>query len=68
VFHQFKIIERLGWSPAITVMQPGGKLVDVTTNQENVFVVGDFFRFPCHESCVFTAKKVAGIIARRIKG
>jgi len=68
VFHQFKIIERLGWSPAITVMQPGGKLVDVTTNQENVFVVGDFFRFPCHESCVFTAKKVAGIITRRIKG
>jgi len=45
-----------------------GKLADVTTNQENVFVVGDFFRFPCHESCVFTAKKVAGIIARRIKG
>lgn len=64
VFEDYRIIERVGWSPAITVMQPGGKLVDVTTNQENLFVVGDFFRFPCHESCIYTASKVAGIIAR----
>jgi len=47
-------------------MQPGGKVADVTTNKKNVFVVGDFFRFPCHESSVYTAKKVAGIIARGI--
>jgi hypothetical protein len=45
-------------------MQPGGKIVDVTTVVENVFMVGDFFRFPCHESCIYTAKKVAGIIAK----
>lgn len=64
VFDNYKIIERVGWSPAIGVMQPGGKVVDVTTNVEDVFMVGDFFRFPCHESCIYTAKKVAGIIAR----
>jgi hypothetical protein len=64
VFENYQIIERVGWSPAITVMQPGGKLVDVTTNQQNLFVVGDFFRFPCHESCIYTARKAAGIIAR----
>ncbi len=65
VFDNYKIIERIGWSPAIGVMQPGGKVVDVTTEVENVFMVGDFFRFPCHESCVYTAKKVAGIIAKK---
>ena len=64
VFDNYKIIERVGWSPAIGVMQPGGKVVDVTTNKKNVFMVGDFFRYPCHESSVYTAKKVAGIIAR----
>jgi hypothetical protein len=67
VFDNYKIIERIGWSPAIGVMQPGGKVVDVTTEVENVFMVGDFFRFPCHESCVYTAKKVAGIIANEGK-
>jgi hypothetical protein len=64
VFDNYKIIERVGWSPAIGVMQPGGKVVDVTTNLEHVFMVGDFFRYPCHESCIYTAKKVAGIIAK----
>ena len=64
VFDNYKIIERVGWSPAIGVMQPGGKVVDVTTNVKNVFMAGDFFRYPCHESCIYTAKKVAGIIAR----
>ena len=64
VLDNYKIIERVGWSPAIGVMQPGGKVVDVTTNKKNVFMVGDFFRYPCHESSVYTAKKVAGIIAR----
>ncbi|MEE9503505.1 MAG: FAD-dependent oxidoreductase [Thermodesulfobacteriota bacterium] len=64
VFDNYKIIERLGWSPAIGVMQPGGKVVDVTTNLKNVFMAGDFFRYPCHESCIYTAKKVAGIIAK----
>jgi len=68
VFENYKIVERVGWSPAITVMQPGGKIVDVTTAKENLFIVGDFFRYPCHESCVFTAKKVAEMIAREVKG
>ena len=63
VFDNYKIIERVGWSPAITVMQPGGKVVDVTTNKKNVFMVGDFFRYPSLEASVYTAKKVAGIIA-----
>ena len=64
VFDNYKIIERVGWSPAIGVMQPGGKVVDVTTNVKNVFIAGDFFRYPCHESCVYTAKKIAGIIVQ----
>ena len=67
VFDNYKIIERVGWSPAIGVMQPGRKLVEVTTNLKNVFMVGDFFRFPCHESCIYTAKKVAGMIAKEVK-
>jgi hypothetical protein len=64
VFDNYKIIERVGWSPAIRVIQPGEKIVDVTTNVKNVFMAGDFFRFPGHEPCVYTAKKIAGIIAR----
>ena len=64
VFDNYKIIERVGWSPAIGVMQPGGKVVDVNTNVKNVFMAGDFFRYPCHESCIYTAKKIAGIIAK----
>ena len=68
VFENYKIMERVGWSPAITVMQPGGKIVDVITHKENLFIVGDFFRYPCHESCVFTAKKVAEIIVREARG
>jgi len=64
VFKEYKIIERLGWSPAIGVMPPGGKIVDVVTNVKNAFVVGDFYRFPNLESCVYTAKKVANIIAK----
>jgi len=67
VFDNYKIIERVGWSPAIGVMQPGGKVVDVITKVKNVFRIGDFFRFPCHESCIYTAKKVAGIIAQKIR-
>ncbi|MDL1956961.1 MAG: FAD-dependent oxidoreductase [Candidatus Desulfofervidus auxilii] len=64
VFKEYKIIERLGWSPAIGVMPPGGKIVDVVTNVKNAFVIGDFYRFPNLESCVYTAKKVANIIAK----
>jgi phytoene dehydrogenase-like protein len=67
VFENYKILERVGWSPAITVMQPGGKIADVTTDKKNLFIVGDFFRYPCHESCVFTAKKVAETIVREAK-
>jgi len=65
VFDNYKIIERVGWSPAIGLMQPGGKLVDVTTNVKNIFMVGDFFRYPSLESCIYTAKKVAGIITQK---
>ena len=65
VFKEYKIIECLGWSPALGVMPPGGKIVDVVTNVKNAFVIGDFFRFPNLESCVYTAKKVANIIAKR---
>jgi hypothetical protein len=48
-------------------MQPGGKIADVTTDKKHLFIVGDFFRYPCHESCVFTAKKVAETIVREVK-
>ena len=68
VFKKYKIIERLGWSPALGVMPPGGKIVDVTTNVKNVFVTGDFYRYPNLESCIYTAKKVAGIIANNVRG
>ncbi len=68
IFKEYKVIERLGWSPAIGVMPPGGKIVDVTTNVKNAFVVGDFYRFPNLESCVYTAKKVANIIAKEERG
>jgi len=44
---------------------PRDKIVDVVTNVKNAFVIGDFFRFPNLESCVYTAKKVANIIAKR---
>ena len=64
VFDNVRVIERVGWSPAISVTQPGSKCVDVTTAVPKAFVVGDFFRFPSLESCAFTAKKVAGIIAQ----
>ena len=67
VFDKVKIIERIGWSPAISVMQPGAKITDVTTNVRNVFMTGDFFRFPSLESCAYTAKKAAGIIAERVE-
>jgi len=62
VFDSYNIIERVGWSPAISVTQPGSGLRDVTTNVPHAFVVGDFFRFPSLESCAYTAKKVAGLI------
>lgn len=68
VFDTVQVIERVGWSPAISVSRPGSKLVDVTTAVPKAFVVGDFFRFPSLESCAFTAKKVAGIIAQETKG
>ena len=67
VFDKVKIIERIGWSPAISVMQPGAKIMNVTTNVRNVFMTGDFFRFPSLESCAYTAKKAAGIIAERVE-
>jgi len=67
VFDDYKIIERVGWSPAIGVMRPGGKVVDVITRVKNVFRIGDFFRYPCHESCIYTAKKVAGIIDQEMQ-
>ncbi len=63
VFGKIKILPKVGWSPAITLIPPKSSLRDVLTLIPNLYVVGDFYRLPCIESCVYTAKKVAGIIA-----
>ncbi len=42
VFKKYKIIERFGWSPAITVMPPGGGIIDVITNVKKFLWQGIF--------------------------
>lgn len=64
VFGEYKELPKVGWSPAITLIPPASHLRDVTTEVTGVFLAGDFYRLPCIESCVYTAKKVTAHIQR----
>ncbi|MHB8173193.1 MAG: FAD-dependent oxidoreductase [Nitrospirota bacterium] len=58
VFGKYKELPRVGWSPAITLIPPASKTRGVETEVPGDYIVGDFYRLPCIESCVYTAKQV----------
>jgi phytoene dehydrogenase-like protein len=62
-----QILEEVGWSPAISVMTPGCKVPDVSTKVPGLYMVGDFYRYPCVESCVVTARKAAECVEAEVK-
>ncbi len=64
VFGEYRELPKVGWSPAITLIPPGSPSRDVVTELEGAFLVGDYYRLPCIESCVFTAKKAVEEIVR----
>lgn len=58
VFGEYKELPKVGWSPAITLIPPASQVREVTTELPGAFLAGDFYRLPCIEACVYTAKKV----------
>jgi len=58
VFGDYKELPKVGWSPAITLIPPGSATRGVETEVPGAFLAGDFYRLPCIESCVYTAKQV----------
>ena len=58
VFGEYRELPKVGWSPAITLIPPGSRTRDVETEVPGAFLAGDFYRLPCIESCVYTAKTV----------
>lgn len=63
VFGEYRELPKVGWSPAITLIPPASPARGVATELEGAFLVGDYYRLPCIESCVFTAKKAVEEIA-----
>jgi hypothetical protein len=62
VFGKYKELPKVGWSPAITLIPPGSKTRGIETEVPSAYLVGDFYRLPCIESCVYTAKKAVQAI------
>jgi len=58
VFGEYKELPKVGWSPAITLIPPASRTRQVETEIPGAYLAGDFYRLPCIESCVFTAKQV----------
>jgi predicted NAD/FAD-binding protein len=67
VFGKYKELPKVGWSPAITLIPPASRVRDVETELDGAYLAGDFYRLPCIESCVYTAKKVTDIITKRTR-
>ncbi len=66
VFGKYKELPKVGWSPAITLIPPASRTRGVETEVSGAYVVGDFYRLPCIESCVYTAKQVVEKIKNEI--
>lgn len=64
VFGEYRELPKVGWSPAITLIPPGSRTREVETEIPGAFLAGDFYRLPCIESCVFTAKQVTDRIKK----
>jgi len=64
VFGEYRELPKVGWSPAITLIPPGSPTRDINTELPGAFIVGDFYRLPCIESCVYTAKRAVESIKR----
>jgi len=62
VFGDYKELPKVGWSPAITLIPPGSVVRSIETEIPGAFLAGDFYRLPCIESCVYTARKVTDAI------
>ncbi len=56
VFGKYRELPKVGWSPAITLIPPASRTRGVETEVPGAYVVGDFYRLPCIESCVYTAR------------
>jgi len=66
VFGDYKELPKVGWSPAITLIPPGSPTREVETEVPGAFLAGDFYRLPCIESCVYTAKKAVDAIKKAV--
>jgi phytoene dehydrogenase-like protein len=64
VFGEYRELPKVGWSPAITLIPPASPTRGVATELDGAYLAGDFYRLPCIESCIYTAKKVVEGITR----
>jgi len=65
VFGPYKELPKVGWSPAITLIPPASPVREVETELDGAYLAGDFYRLPCIESCIYTAKRVTELISKR---
>jgi glycine/D-amino acid oxidase-like deaminating enzyme len=66
VFGRYTELPKVGWSPAITLIPPGSPTRGIETEVPGAFLIGDFYRLPCIESCVYTAKQAAEKITNSV--
>jgi len=61
-YEDYQIIKEVYKYPAIGAPRPGIKIPDLETKIENVYICGDFYRYPCVESALVSGIRVADLI------
>jgi len=61
-YEDYEIIKEVYKYPAVAAPRPGISIPDLKTKMENVYICGDFYRYPCVEAALLSGIRVADLI------
>ena len=61
----YEVIKEFYWVPTLPTPRPGSVFPNLETEIENLYICGDFYRYPCCEAATVSGKRVADMIYAR---
>jgi len=66
LYRDWKVLDERIIESAWPIIPPGGRVPQLKSSIEGVYLCGDFYYFPCHDTSVATAEMVAEMIEKEI--
>ncbi|HLA27247.1 MAG TPA: FAD-dependent oxidoreductase [Syntrophales bacterium] len=62
-YESYEILQEFDWNPSSGAPRPGQVFPNLKTHIKDVYICGDFLRYPCTDSALAAGKRVAHLIS-----